>query len=158
MPGQSGKLAHAAHFHGEAGASSSKDFQGDTMNKLRTGMMLVLICSVPGWVSAQEVEEPMAVEAGASLPDRDQIYGFDLMTKDERKQYREQYEAIKSDTERKTFLEGHRKRMVERARALGFGTPEEGQAMAREGTLVKGGHAGEKAQKTGHGIHDYLHY
>ncbi|GMV69257.1 MAG: hypothetical protein AMXMBFR76_16960 [Pseudomonadota bacterium] len=128
------------------------------MNKLTTGMVLVLMCSLPGWVSAEDAAEPMTAEVGASLPDRDQIYGFDIMTKDERKQYREQYEAIGSDAERKVFLEGHRKRMMERARALGFGTPEQGQAMAREGSLVKGGHGGEKAQKTGHGIHDYLHY
>lgn len=95
------------------------------MNKLTTGMVLVLMCSLPGWVSAEDAAEPTTAEVGASLPDRDQIYGFDIMTKDERKQYREQYEAIGSDAERKVFLEGHRKRMMERARALGFGTPEQ---------------------------------
>ena len=128
------------------------------MNKLSAGLMLVLLSSAPGWALAQQTSAPVADEKGASLPDRDQIYGFDLMTKDERKQYRERYEAIESDDERRSFLEAHRTRMQERARALGFGTPEQGQEMAREGTLVKGGPDGSKPKKAGHGIHDYLHY
>ncbi|HXF08284.1 MAG TPA: hypothetical protein VNK45_07155 [Candidatus Acidoferrales bacterium] len=128
------------------------------MNKLIAGLMLVLLSSAPGWASSQQTSAPVAEEKGASLPDRDQIYGFDLMTKDERKQYRERYEAIESDDERRAFLAQHRTRMQERARALGFGTPEQGEEMAREGALVKSGPDGSKQKKTGHGIHDYLHY
>jgi hypothetical protein len=100
----------------------------------------------------------MAVEQGAALPDRDQIYGFDIMTKDERKQYREQYEAIESDEDRRTFLNQHRQRMQDRARALGFGTPEQAQEMQKEGSMVRGVDTSSKSRKTGHGIHDYLHY
>lgn len=128
------------------------------MKKLGVGMMLVMLCGVSGWVSAQEVVEPMAVEEGATLPDRDQIYGFDMMTKDERKQYRERYEAIESDEERRAFLDQHRKRMQDRARALGFGTPEHAQEMLKEGSMVRGVDTSSKSRKTGHGIHDYLHY
>jgi len=111
-----------------------------------------------GWSSAQETVEPMAVEEGDALPDRDQIYGFELMTKDERKQYREQYEAAKSTDERRAFLDNHRKRMQERARAMGFGTPEKAQVMAREGTLQRGAGQRSPHKSNDGGIHNYLHY
>ncbi len=128
------------------------------MRKLGVGIALIMLGVVPGWVGAEEAVEPMVVEEGAKLPDRDQIYGFSLMTKDERKQYREQYEAIKSDSERRAFLENHRKRMQERARALGFGTPEEAQAMAKDGLLQKGDSQTPRPKSNEGGIHNYLHY
>ena len=128
------------------------------MKKLGVGVMVVMLGSVSGWAAAQDVVEPMAVEQGAALPDRDQIYGFDIMTKDERKQYREQYEAIESDEDRRTFMNQHRQRMQDRARALGFGTPEQAQEMQKEGSMVRGVDTSSKSRKTGHGIHDYMHY
>ncbi len=128
------------------------------MKKLGVGIALIMLGGFSGWASAQETVEPMAVEEGGALPDRDQIYGFELMTRDERKQYREQYEAAKSNDELRAFLDNHRKRMQERARALGFGTPEQAQAMAKEGTLQKGaGQSSSHKSKDG-GIHNYLHY
>lgn len=128
------------------------------MKKLRVGIALIALGGFSGWASGQEVVEPMAVEEGGALPDRDQIYGFELMTKDERKQYREQYEAAKSNDELRAFLANHRKRMQERARALGFGTPEQAQAMAKEGTLQKGERQGSHPKSNDGGIHNYLHY
>lgn len=128
------------------------------MKKLGVGIALIMLGGFSGWASAQETVEPMAVEEGGALPDRDQIYGFDLMTKDERKQYREQYEAAKSNDERRAFLDNHRKRMQERARAMGFGTPEQAQAMAKEGTLQKGAGQSSPHKSNDGGIHNYLHY
>ncbi|MES1992439.1 MAG: hypothetical protein V4457_02305 [Pseudomonadota bacterium] len=128
------------------------------MKKLGVGIALVMLGVLPGWASAEETVEPMVVEEGAKLPDRDQIYGFELMTKDERKQYREQYEVIKSNDERRAFLENHRKRMQERARALGFGTPEQAQAMAKEGLVQKGDSQTPHPKSNEGGIHNYLHY
>jgi hypothetical protein len=128
------------------------------MKKLGAGMVLIMLSGFSGWASAQETAQPMAVEEGGALPDRDQIYGFDLMTRDERKQYREQYEAAKSNDERRAFLDSHRKRMQERARAMGFGTPEQAQAMAKEGTLQKGTGQSSPHKSNDGGIHNYLHY
>lgn len=128
------------------------------MKKLGVGIALIMLGGFSGWASAQETVEPMAVEEGSALPDRDQIYGFDLMTRDERKQYREQYEAAKSNNALQAFLDNHRKRMQERARAMGFGTPEQAQAMAKEGTLQKGAGQSSPHKSNDGGIHNYLHY
>jgi hypothetical protein len=128
------------------------------MKKLGVGIALIMLGGFSGWASAQETVEPMAVEEGSALPDRDQIYGFDIMTKDERKQYREQYEAAKSNNALQVFLDNHRKRMQERARAMGFGTPEQAQAMAKEGTLQKGAGQSSPHKSNDGGIHNYLHY
>ncbi|MGB5233589.1 MAG: hypothetical protein WBN85_00205 [Candidatus Macondimonas sp.] len=128
------------------------------MRKLGVGIALIMLSGFSGWASAQETVEPMAAEEGGALPDRDQIYGFELMTRDERKQYREQYEAAKSNDERRAFLDNHRKRMQERARAMGFGTPEQAQAMAKEGTLQKGTGQSSHPKSNDGGIHNYLHY
>ena len=127
------------------------------MKKLGVGIALIMLGGFPGWASAQEAAEPMVMEEDA-LPDRDQIYGFELMTRDERKQYREQYEVAKSNNELRTFLANHRKRMQERARALGFGTPEQAQLMAQEGVLQKGAGQSSPHKSNDGGIHNYLHY
>lgn len=128
------------------------------MKKLGVGIALIMLSGFSGWACAQETVEPMAVEDSGALPDRDEIYGFDIMTRDERKQYREQYEEAKSNEALQAFLDNHRKRMQERARAMGFGTPEQAQAMAKEGTLQKGtGQSSSHKAKDG-GIHNYLHY
>lgn len=128
------------------------------MKKLGVGIALIMLGGFSGWASAQKTVEPMAVEEGEALPDRDQIYGFDIMTRDERKQYREQYEAAKSNDALQAFLDNHRKRMQERARAMGFGTPEQAQAMAKEGTLQKGAGQSSPHKANDGGIHNYLHY
>jgi hypothetical protein len=127
------------------------------MKKLGVGIALIMLGGFSGWASAQEAAVPMVMEEDA-LPDRDQIYGFELMTRDERKQYREQYEAAKSNDERRAFLDSHRKRMQERARALGFGTPEQAQLMAQEGLLQKGTGQSSPHKSNDGGIHNYLHY
>jgi type IV secretory pathway TrbF-like protein len=127
------------------------------MKKLGVGIALIMLGGFSGWASAQEAAVPMVMEEDA-LPDRDQIYGFELMTRDERKQYREQYEVAKSNNELRTFLANHRKRMQERARALGFGTPEQAQLMAQEGVLQKGAGQSSPHKSNDGGIHNYLHY
>ena len=127
------------------------------MKKLGVGIALIMLGGFSGWASAQEAAVPMVMEEDA-LPDRDQIYGFELMTRDERKQYREQYEVAKSNNELRTFLANHRKRMQERARALGFGTPEQAQLMAQEGLLQKGTGQSSPHKSNDGGIHNYLHY
>ena len=128
------------------------------MRKLGAGAVLLMLSVASGWVGAEESAESPAAEESVKLPTQDQIYGFELMTKDERKQYREQYEAIKSDAERQTFLENHRKLMQERARALGFGTPEQAHAMAKEGQLKKDEDQTPRPKSNEGGIHNYLHY
>mgnify|MGYP006335083875 FL=1 len=128
------------------------------MKKLGVGIALIMLSGFSGWACAQETVEPMAVEDGGALPDRDEIYGFDIMTRDERKQYREQYEEAKSNDALQAFLDNHRKRMQERARAMGFGTPEQAQAMAKEGTLQKGAGQSSPHKSNDGGIHNYLHY
>jgi hypothetical protein len=53
-------------------------------------------------------------------PDSD-IYGHELMTVQERNQYREQLRLVESDPEKKTRFEAqHREQMQTRAKAQGF--------------------------------------
>ncbi|HWA39326.1 MAG TPA: hypothetical protein VG873_15825 [Burkholderiales bacterium] len=61
----------------------------------------------------------VAVSAHAQPQEREYIYGAELMTPEEREQYRKDAQAAKDDAARTGLRERHRTRLRERARQRG---------------------------------------
>lgn len=59
------------------------------------------------------------------IRDRDTIYGYDLMTEEERIAYRNQMRSLATEREREQFRMEHHERMKERAKARGVEIPDE---------------------------------
>jgi hypothetical protein len=63
------------------------------------------------------------------LQEREQIYGSELMTKEERAEYRAKMRAAKTKEEREKIRKEHHERMKERAKAQGVTLPDEPPAI-----------------------------
>lgn len=57
--------------------------------------------------------------------DRNQIYGQELMTPEERQDFRRQLWDLRTDSERDRFRDRHRQKMQDRARSMALPNPEE---------------------------------
>ena len=81
-----------------------------------------------------------------TIRDRD-IYGSQMMTQQERNEYRERMRAAKTQEERERVRAEHHERMKERAQARGLSLPDEprsgrGPGSAAGGTMGPGGGMG----------------
>ena len=56
--------------------------------------------------------------------DRDQVYGSELMTRQERYEYQSKMRALKTEQEREAFRLEHHNKMQERAKAQGKTLPD----------------------------------
>jgi hypothetical protein len=63
------------------------------------------------------------------LREQEQIYGSELMTKQERAEYRAKLRAAKTEGEREQIRKEHHERMKERAKAQGVTLPDEPPAI-----------------------------
>lgn len=68
----------------------------------------------------QETRTREREEARVRKHQKDGIFGGEMMTKQERKQYRKQLKECKTEGERERFRREHRHRMQERARLRGI--------------------------------------
>ncbi|MDX1252511.1 MAG: hypothetical protein IDH49_09755 [Gammaproteobacteria bacterium] len=71
--------------------------------------------------------------------DRERIFGSQLMTPEERNEFRANMRTLNTREERETFRAEHHKKMVERAKERGMTLPEEPPAMGG-GMGPGGGH------------------
>jgi len=78
-------------------------------------------------VIASVLAAALILSAGISLGDDQQvtIYGNQLMTQQERNEYRTKMRAAKTDEEREQIRKEHHERMKERAKAQGVTLPDE---------------------------------
>lgn len=91
----------------------------------------------PGIVSAQQGG---GQSTQAQPREQERIYGSQLMTAEERAEYRAKMRAANSLEEREQIRREHHERMVERAKAQGLTLPEEPPARGmRRGTGSAGG-------------------
>lgn len=74
----------------------------------------------------EEKMQERALQQGQDLvpPGQGPVYGGELMSVQERNQYREQLRVIDSDQEREKFQAQHREKMTQRANALGLEVEE----------------------------------
>lgn len=67
----------------------------------------------------------MLLSTGLAMADDKPVYGWQLMTPQERTQYREKMRTLKTREERQAFRREHHKQMQERAKERGVKLPDE---------------------------------
>ena len=94
------------------------------MPKIFLCMMTALLLSAvnPAWATDPE---PAKEQSQVEAQEQEMIYGSQLMTPQERGDYRALMRAAKSPEERQTIQQQHHEQMQERARAQGLTLPDE---------------------------------
>ena len=98
------------------------------MKQLGVAMMLAgLLTAGAGLpVQAQDQDKDrLQTRDQDRLQDRDQIYGYELMTEQERTEHRNRMRSLKTDGEREQYRLEHHKRMQARAKERGVTLPDE---------------------------------
>lgn len=140
---------------------------------------VALACAVPFTAAFAADEQKMhdsmgkgmQSEMGTQVNDRDgqPVFGYPMMTQEEREQFHEEMRSLDSAEERQALREEHREEMMERARARGMsvedienlpataagneGSPGAGMGaddkgnMMNEGAPVPGAHQGQGMKK-----------
>jgi hypothetical protein len=81
---------------------------------------LLLLSIGPAWAADQE-----RTQEQTQLQEQEQIFGSQLMTPQERAEYRDKIRAAKTAEEREKIRKEHHERMVVRAKERGVTLPEE---------------------------------
>lgn len=85
---------------------------------------LAAVLSAPAWTVAQEAPKTQKQEEIREKAQQ-QIYGSQLMTPQERAEFRAKMRSLKTPKERDEFRREHHKMMVERAKQRGVTLPDE---------------------------------
>jgi hypothetical protein len=77
--------------------------------------------------------DQLQVQQQVRSQDREQIYGYDLMTEQERQEHREKMRSMQTEQEREAYRAQHHEEMQRRAREQGVDIPDEppGQGQGR---------------------------
>ncbi|MDH5735338.1 MAG: hypothetical protein OEY87_04365 [Gammaproteobacteria bacterium] len=96
------------------------------MNKSIFMAMLIFVTALASsplvWADDQQTDQDRLEEQDRDQL-RKQVYGWDLMTPEERMQHREMMRNMKTEEERDAYRKEHHKRMQERARQQGVELP-----------------------------------
>jgi hypothetical protein len=112
----------------------------------KTSLISALACSLIftfGQVQAADQTKDQVKDQTkdqTQLRDRDQIYGSQLMTEQERIEHRNKMRSMKTQKEREAYQLEHHKLMQERAKAKGVTLPDE--RPMRPGNMGSGGGMG----------------
>lgn len=87
--------------------------------QLVMGLVAALILG-PGLITVRGQEQEMT-----QMQERQQVFGWQLMSEQERQEYRRQMQQMKTEEEREAFRLEHHKMMKERAREMGVTLPDE---------------------------------
>lgn len=108
----------------------------------KTSLLSILSCSlifsVNFALAADQVKDQTRDQT--QLQDREQIYGSQLMTEQERVEHRAKIRSLKTQQEREAYQLEHHKRMQERAKEKGVTLPDE--PMMRSRNMGPGGGMG----------------
>ena len=122
-------IALALGMPGEAGAQTAQSEQAQPLPRDQT-----------------QPQQPGAPRGRASQRSQDRIYGSQLMTPDERQQYRQKMHSAKTPKERDELRRQHHAQMQERAKERGVSLPEQPPARGRMGGGMGGPGAGAPAR------------
>jgi len=95
------------------------------MKKIFLNSLVAALFMIPGAhsaVAADQAKVSQEKQAGAS--DKEQIYGSQLMTREERAEHRAKMRSLKTREEREAFRIEHHKKMQERATKMGKTLPD----------------------------------
>ena len=107
------------------------------MKKLETLVMSALFSALSLSAGLVFAADPVPVQKNAQTQKQVQVYGSQLMTKQERAEYRAKMRSAKSAEEREQVRTGHHERMEVRAKERGVTLPDE--PPARGGGMGPGG-------------------
>jgi len=93
-----------------------------------SGMTMAL--AGQGWAADQvkdrvHAETQTQIQSQLQVQDQEGVYGSQLMTEQERNEYRNQMRALKTEQEREAFRKEHHEKMKARAKAQGVALPDE---------------------------------
>jgi len=77
----------------------------------------------PAQVGAQE-QQRLREQEQLQLQEREQVFGWQMMSDDERQAYRQKMRQLETERERETYRLEHHEMMRERARQMGLTLPE----------------------------------
>lgn len=78
-----------------------------------------------------QTETQTQTQSQLQVQDQERIYGSQLMTEQERNEYRNQMRALKTEQEREAFRKEHHEKMKVRAKAQGAALPDEPPAQGK---------------------------
>lgn len=107
------------------------------MQILKVCLIAVIPVFLISTLSQAQNQDQTRSTAQDQTRDRDQIYGSQLMTEQERIEHRNHLRSLKTVQERKEYQLEHHKRMQERAKEKGITLPDE--PMGRPGGMGPGG-------------------
>ncbi|ACD94349.1 hypothetical protein [Trichlorobacter lovleyi] len=94
------------------------------MHRYLTGVVLAGLLAVPAGLFAAEEATPQPVAPAVKKQAREQIYGSQLMTRQERLEHRTKLRAAKTAEEREQIRKEHHEKMQQRARERGVTLPD----------------------------------
>jgi hypothetical protein len=87
--------------------------------------VLVTTLSNDAAFAQQHSSDQQQIQKQAQSQDRKQLYGYDLMTEQERAEHREKMRSMKTEQEREAYRMQHHEEMQRRAREQGVEIPDE---------------------------------
>lgn len=88
-----------------------------------------LLCALPLTAGVTLAADPLPTQAQPQEQEQEQVYGSQLMTDQERVEYRARMRATKTPEEREQVRKEHHRTMQERAKAQGVTLPDEPPAI-----------------------------
>jgi hypothetical protein len=128
---------------------------------INCGMLVMMLLAGAFMIFANPApaQERQREREGTQMQEQDWIYGSQLMTGQEREEYRERMRNAKSYEERERLRNEHHERMMERARDRGMTLPDEppergmGRGMGPDSGMGHGmGSGGGMGQSGGRGM------
>lgn len=101
------------------------------MRRTRLASMLVAAACAVAVTGPVLAAEQQREQVQAETQTRERIYGSELMTPQERNEYRTRMRALKTQEEREQFRKEHHEQMKERAKQRGVTLPDEPPAQGR---------------------------
>ncbi len=93
------------------------------MNNRQLSILALAVAGLAGAATAQPVAEPLQTQQQVQQHER--IYGYELMTPEERQAHREAMRHAKTREERDRIRAEHHQRMQQRAKERGITLPDE---------------------------------
>ena len=94
------------------------------MHKYLTGVVLAGLLAVPAGLIAAEEVTPQPVAPAVKKQVREQVYGSQLMSRQERLEHRAKLRAAKTAEEREQIRKEHHEKMQQRAKERGVTLPD----------------------------------
>lgn len=109
---------------------------------LHKTLMISAVAGVFALSTGAAIAQDAAQNTQAQTQEQQQIFGSQLMTAEERNEYRAKMRAAKTLEEREQIRREHHERMLERAKEMGVTLPDEPPARGAGRGMGPGGNAG----------------